>query len=109
MSEFCTSCGKPLGKDAKFCSGCGVAAARVASSEKEASAPKGATKAAGIPRTVTEQKTAGPASYIAGYIRLSLAVLKNPRQLLPTFVLGLVWLVLALLGSLGINPLPVRI
>lgn len=123
MSKFCASCGTPQEESAKFCAGCGeplgenatsvntpstpsgAVVSRAASSEKAVSAPK----AAGIPRTVTEQKTAGPTSYIAGYIRQSLAVLKNPRQLLPTFVLGLVWLVLALLGSLGINPLPVRI
>ena len=47
--------------------------------------------------------------YIMGYIRQSLNALKNPKQLIPTIVLGVFWLVLALLGSYGINPLPVRI
>ena len=47
--------------------------------------------------------------FITEYIRQSLTVLKNPKQMLPTVVLGLVWLVLALMGSFGINPLPVRI
>ena len=47
--------------------------------------------------------------YIIGYIRQSLEILKNPKQLLPTVVLGFVWLVLGLLGSFGINPTPVRI
>ncbi len=51
----------------------------------------------------------GAGKYIAEYIRQSLTVLKNPKQLIPTVVLGIVWLVLALLGSFGINPLPVRI
>lgn len=51
----------------------------------------------------------GAEKYINAYIRQSLTVLKNPRQMLPTVLLGLVWLVLALLGSFGINPLPVRI
>ena len=47
--------------------------------------------------------------FIMGYIRQSLNALKNPKQMIPTVVLGAVWLVLALLGSYGINPLPVRI
>ena len=44
--------------------------------------------------------------FIAEYIHQSLKVLKNPKQLIPTVVLGIVWLILALLGSFGINPLP---
>lgn len=47
--------------------------------------------------------------FISQYIRKSLKVLKNPKQMIPTIVLGLFWLVLALLGSFGIDPLPVRI
>ncbi|NLO08612.1 MAG: hypothetical protein GX129_01930 [Clostridiales bacterium] len=47
--------------------------------------------------------------FIMGYIRQSLNALKNPKQMIPTVVLGVFWLVLALLGSYGINPLPVRI
>ena len=47
--------------------------------------------------------------YIMRYIRQSFSALKNPKQMIPTVVLGAVWLVLALLGSYGINPLPVRI
>ncbi|NLO94376.1 MAG: hypothetical protein GX389_09055 [Clostridiaceae bacterium] len=47
--------------------------------------------------------------FIIGYIRQSLKVLKNPKQMIPTVILGIFWLVLALLGSFGINPLPVRI
>lgn len=47
--------------------------------------------------------------FIMGYISQSLNALRNPKQMIPTVVLGAVWLVLALLGSYGINPLPVRI
>ncbi|MGI6622445.1 MAG: hypothetical protein GX227_08620 [Clostridiaceae bacterium] len=47
--------------------------------------------------------------FIISYVRQSLNVLKNPKQMIPTVILGLFWLVLALLGSFGINPLPVRI
>ncbi len=51
----------------------------------------------------------GVGKFIAEYIRQSLTVLKNPKQMIPTVVLGIFWLVLALLASFGINPLPVRI
>lgn len=51
----------------------------------------------------------GVGKFIGEYIRQSLTVLKNPKQMIPTVVLGIVWLVLALLASFGINPLPVRI
>ena len=47
--------------------------------------------------------------FIISYVRQSLNVLKNPKQMIPTVILGIFWLVLALLGSFGINPLPVRI
>jgi hypothetical protein len=47
--------------------------------------------------------------FIISYVRQSLNVLKNPKQMIPTVILGLFWLGLALLGSFGINPLPVRI
>jgi hypothetical protein len=47
--------------------------------------------------------------FITGYIRQSIKALKNPKQMIPTVVLGVFWLVLALLGSFGINPMPVRI
>ena len=57
----------------------------------------------------TPEAAMGAGKFIIAYIRQSLTVLKNPKQMLPTVVLGLVWLVLALLGSFGINPLPVRV
>lgn len=47
--------------------------------------------------------------FFAGYISQSIKALKNPKQMIPTLVLGGFWLVLALLGSFGINPMPVRI
>ena len=47
--------------------------------------------------------------FFAGYISQSIKALKNPKQMIPTVVLGVFWLVLALLGSFGIDPMPVRI
>lgn len=56
-----------------------------------------------------QHSSIGVGKFISAYISQSMAVLKNPKQMLPTILLGLVWLVLGLLGSFGINPLPVRI
>lgn len=83
MGNFCTNCGTSQNEGAKFCSKCGAIS--------------------------SQQIPMGTGKFLSQYIRQSLAVLKNPKQMIPTVVLGLVWLVLALLGSYGINPLPVRI
>ena len=83
MGKFCTSCGTPLDEGAKFCALCGADS--------------------------SQQNPTDMGKFISQYIRKSLEVLKNPKQMIPTIVLGLFWLVLALLGSFGINPLPVRI
>lgn len=56
-----------------------------------------------------QQSPMGAGKYIVTYIRQSIEIFKNPKEMLPTAILGLVWLVVALLGSLGINSLPVRI
>ncbi len=83
MGKFCTSCGTPLNEEAKFCAKCGADS--------------------------SQQIPTRMGKFISQYIRKSLKVLKNPKQMISTVVLGLFWLVLALLGSFGINPLPVRI
>lgn len=120
MGKFCTSCGAAMNEGAKFCTGCG---ARVNQSEEtkpeiikteqagQKAAPEETRKATppAAEKSAPRQSQMGIGKFIADYIRQSLAVLKNPKQLLPTIVLGLVWLALALLGSFGINPLPVRI
>ena len=41
----------------------------------------------------------GLGAYLRDYLRQSFAVLKNPKQLLPTIVLGVIWLVLGIVGS----------
>lgn len=126
MGKFCTSCGTALNEGAKFCTKCG---AGVFQSSESAQAgkqtPKDAKSEQEILKTVNSTKNelpvtrasgdtstnkpAGIAKFIVAYLRQALAVLKNPKQMLPTALLGLVWLVLALLGSFGINPIPVRI
>ena len=126
MGKFCTSCGVALNEEAKFCAKCG---ANVFQSNESAQisteTPEVAKSEQEIPKIINSTKKKplinrasydapqhspmGAGKFIRAYIRQSLTVLKNPKQMLPTVVLGLVWLVLALLGSLGINPLPVLI
>ena len=100
MGKFCTSCGTALSEGAKFCAKCGTNAFQ---------SNESAQISTGTPEDAPQQSPMGVGKFIITYIRQSLRVLKNPKQMLPTALLGLVWLVLALLGSFGINPFPVRI
>ncbi len=127
MGKFCTSCGMALNEDAKFCAKCGANAFQSIESAQISTEtpPEVAKSEQEIPKTMNSTKKKPPidrasddapqhspmgaGKFIIAYIRQSLAVLKNPQQMLPTVLLGLVWLVLALLGSFKINPLPVRI
>lgn len=125
MSKFCTKCSASLNGDARFCTKCGAnvfqmnepiqisAGQDAAKSEQEISKIMCYTKekspTAGGSADSSSRSPMGAGKFITEYIRQSLTVLKNPKQMLPTALLGLVWLVLALLGSFGINPLPVRI
>lgn len=126
MGKFCTSCGTALNEGAKFCAKCGANAFQNnESTQVSTGTPEAAKSEQEIPETMNstkkkppinralddapQQSPMGAGKFIITYIRQSLTVLKNPKQMLPTALLGLVWLVLALLGSFGINPLPVRI
>ena len=127
MGKFCTSCGTALNEGAKFCAKCGANAFQSNESAQISTEtpPEAAKSKQKILKTMNSTKKKPPINrasddapqhspmgagkFITAYINQSLTVLKNPKQMLPTVVLGLVWLVLALLGSLGINPLPVRI
>ena len=127
MGKFCTSCGAALNEGAKFCAKCGANAfpSNESAQISTETPPKAAKFEQEIPKTMNstikgplierasedapQDSPLGAGKFISAYIRQSLTVLKNPRQMLPTALLGLVWLVLALLGSFGINPFPVRI
>ena len=127
MGKFCISCGAALNEGAKFCAKCGANAFQSNESAQISTEtpPQAAKSEQEIPKTMNNTKkkplinqasenapqhsSMGTGKFIITYIRQSLTVLKNPKQMLPTALLGLVWLVLALLGSFGINPLPVRI
>lgn len=126
MGKFCTSCGTAMNEGAKFCAKCGANGFQSnESAQISTETPEAAKFEQEIPKTMNSKKKKPPINrasddapqhspmgagkFIIAYIRQSLTVLKNPKQMLPTVVLGLAWLVLALLGSFGINPLPVRI
>jgi len=126
MGKFCTSCGTALNEGVKFCAKCGANAFQNnESTQVSTGTPEAAKSEQEIQKTMNSTKKnppinrasddapqhspMGAGKFIITYIRQSLMVLKNPKQILPTALLGLVWLVLALLGSFGINPLPVRI
>ena len=127
MGKFCTSCGAVLNEGTKFCAKCGANAFQSNESAQISTEtpPEAAKSKQKILKTMNSTKKKPPINrasddapphspmgagkFIIAYIRQSLAVLKNPKQMLPTALLGLAWLVLALLGSFGINPLPVRI
>jgi hypothetical protein len=127
MGKFCTSCGTALNEGAKFCAMCGANAFHSNKSTQinTETPPEAAKYEQEISKTINstkkqppikrasddapQQSPMGAGKFIIAYIRQSMMVLKNPKQMLPTALLGLVWLVLALLGSFGINPLPVRI
>ena len=46
-----------------------------------------------------QEKYPGLFEYLGNYIRNSFAIMKNPKQLLPTIVLGVIWLVLGFIGT----------
>lgn len=126
MGKFCTNCGATLDEGVKFCSKCGVdtfqgnetaqtgtrkpnAAKFSRVIDKTGMGKKKKPSVIGAEADSSPRNPVGAGKFITEYINESLKVLKNPKQMLPTVVLGLFWLALALLGSLGINPLPVRI
>ncbi len=126
MGKFCTNCGTALNEGAKFCTKCGTNAFQSnESAQISIETPEAAKSEQEIPKTMNSTKRnplinrapedspqpspMGMGKFIITYIRQSLSVLKNPKQILPTSLLGLVWLVLALLDSFGINPFPIRI
>ena len=126
MGEFCTSCGAPINKGVRFCTECGASAFQSNESTQMSTKTLEAAKSQeAIERTMNsvnrkppinqasddapQHSPIGAGKFIREYIKESLKVLKNPKQMIPTIVLGIVWLVLALLTSFGINPLPVRI
>ncbi len=126
MGKFCTSCGTALNESAKFCTKCGTSVAKINQTTGDREPAQRNTEFQGdILKAMNNEKEkaltdealdntpshspTGMGKFIKEYIHHSLALLKDPKQMLPTIVLGIVWLALALLRSFGINPLPLRI
>lgn len=101
MSKLCKNCGAQITPCAEFCGSCGV---RI--------------QTAGQPDTANHtymtqgRDIPGPLGIIKTSIRTGLdslrQLLKNPKQLIPMFVLSVFWFILSILPALGINPWPVR-
>ena len=109
MGKFCTKCGTALNESAKFCAKCGANAFH--SNESAQISTESPTQSAKseqeISKTINSRKKKPPINrasedapqhspmgagkFIIAYIRQSLTVLKNPKQMLPTALLGFVW------------------
>lgn len=116
MGKICNNCGVTLEEGASSCPGCETKVpdnadrlenTAIKQEKIETSSEGASTNQAPADTLPPAPGKIGP--LLGTYLRQSLDILKNPRQMLPTIILGLVWLAIALLGSLGINPLPVRI
>ena len=128
--KYCRKCGSPLSENAKFCLKCGtpVDAGSSYSAEETPADPVGnstanaglrgaeaagqGSMASGKGEQSTSEAAAYPGlmEYLGSYIRKSLEVLKNPKQLIPTLVLGAVWMVLSIAGSFFRSlPLPLSV
>ena len=129
----CPNCGKPLPDGARFCGECGAQIRQEAAPEPKAAEAKAPaedlglqpveTKETELPAQQTPGETAvalvgggkipGPFSVIGsrikGWFSSIGSSLKNPKKLIPVFVLAGVWIVLIILYCFGVSVLPVKI
>ena len=138
MGEFCTSCGAALNEGAKFCTGCGAAVladllgskapekiqSKIAKEAKdltgkifsEASSAYGTAGEIVLPQELTPfpamAEEEGLFSVlkegISGLFRGFRGALGDKKRLVVVIALVIIWLLVNLLASLGIFPLPVR-
>lgn len=135
---FCPKCGNKLPDDARFCDKCGNPVSGVQSDippkkadEQRIQPPEqsvrrtfgfAASAAAGetalgsyggVPAGAISGVIPGPGKVIgAGLKSLFTSIgssFKDPKRLIPAFVIAAVWLVLNILQACGINPVPTRI
>ena len=135
---FCPKCGNKLPDDARFCDKCGNPVSGVQSDippkkadEQRIQPPEqsvrrtfGFAASAAAGEVALGSYGGGPAGAISGVIPGPGKVIgaglkslftsigssfKNPKRLIPVFVLAAVWLVLNILQACGINPVPTRI
>ena len=130
MSKFCKNCGAQLTPGAGFCDSCGArtqdngqvdaagdADGRARTEEKIAAA-KAVIDQSGCSNERyadmgQNQDMPGPLGFLKSSVRAGVdslrRLLKNPKQLIPMFVLSVLWLILSILPALGINSWPVRL
>ena len=135
---FCPKCGNKLPDNARFCDKCGNPVSgvqsdippkkadeqRIQPSDNETSQKQCLTASASAGETafgsfggdaavVASAVLPGPAKVIGNGLRSLFTSIgssfKDPKRLIPAFVIAAVWLVLNILQACGINPVPTRI
>ena len=120
----CPECGNDLPDNSRVCDKCGKTFEDVshpAEQEKQenkfnASGSSGETALASFGMGALNSATdsiPGPGKVIVTSVKSFFssiaAAFKNPKQLIPAFIIAVIWLVLNILQSCGINPLPTQI
>jgi hypothetical protein len=103
MSKFCKNCGNELKEKSKFCNTCGEFVNQQQTIKTTYEIEEVSFSST---HSIGERKKE---KYLLAYLKQAISKVKNPKQMIPTIVLGLLWLVLSLLMSLGFDYLPVRI
>jgi hypothetical protein len=133
MADYCENCGEELPPGAEACPECGFAAEGIpapndgAGEEMDREENK-LEERAPIVLTSSASDTSGEAAFapegeaagekpglgkvlgdgVKKLVSSLTAALKEPKKLIPAFVLGGVWLVLGLLKSLGVDAFPIK-
>ena len=123
---FCPNCGNRLSDGARFCGKCGRpidnSTARQTPEEAAPAADRpvsfrftapGSAGEAVLGSPGVKEAIPGPGKVIGTGVKSLIAsfvsAFKDPKRLIPAFVLAAVWLVLNILQACGINPVPTRI
>ena len=124
---FCPKCGNELADTARFCGKCGSAIGGVPDGPAQqppepqkfnftAPAFSGEAACGAVADTAARAVSnaiPGPGGVIGAGLKSFFssvgAAVKDPKRLIPAFVLAAVWLVLNILQACGVNPFPTRI
>ncbi len=102
MKLFCHQCGAPLSEGARFCPKCGAGIQTAVNSQPTSQTRQSVNEhPAGVKALVVDAVRETKAS-IMDYVH-------HPQKMVPMLVLAGIWLVMALLPALGINPWPVKL